>query len=111
MRKNYDDERIRQKQQLIRCFRNYLTLIIAIVLLLSLLPGCASNSSSQAVVPCPPPAELPAALAASDLPAAQSFSVRVASYLQKVQEFVNGSQSERTQSETTDVEPTATFSQ
>jgi len=102
MSKRFDAEKRQHKQQLIRFLRNYLLLIAAIVTFLMTLSGCASSSSTPVVVPCPQPPEIAPALARSDLPDAQAFSEKVSNFFQRVREFANGSQSERTQSETSE---------
>ena len=81
-------------------WRTHGTITKRLVLSLSIfglmLTGCASKPT--VIAPdCPQSVPIPATLLESDSPAAQGFSKKVQDYLQKVQNFLSESRSEKMQ--------------
>lgn len=62
--------------------------LLASTILLVTLTGCAVKPTPPAV-DCPQPAPVPASLSESSLPAAQTYSNEVASFLSEVQGFLS----------------------
>ena len=98
MDKDLKRERLRRLRLIAQCFLDFVNLSLVIFLCFSLLTGCA-NSLTPLSDKWPDRQPIPAELAKSDLPDARQFSEKVSAYFQKVQDFLNGSQSEKTQSQ------------
>ena len=98
MWKKWDSEKKKRLRLIAQCLLDFVNLSLVIFLCFNLLTGCA-NSLTPLSDKCPDSQPIPQELARSDLPDARTFSEKVSAYFRKVQDFLNESPSEKTQSQ------------